>query len=58
MWRAAWPKLAAIALALAIWQVVVWTGWRPEYLLPAPGTVFGRLGELIADGTVLDGARS
>jgi len=54
VWRAAWPKLAAIALALAIWQVVVWTGWRPEYLLPAPGTVFGRLGELIADGTVLD----
>ncbi len=54
VWRAAWPKLAAVTLALAIWQIVVWTGWRPEYLLPAPGTVFGRLGELIADGTVLD----
>ena len=54
VWQATWPKLAAVTLALAIWQIVVWTGWRPEYLLPAPGTVFGRLGELIADGTVLD----
>ena len=30
------------------------SGWRPEYVLPAPATVFDRLGELIADGTVLD----
>ncbi|CAN5647680.1 hypothetical protein BH18ACT2_BH18ACT2_23260 [soil metagenome] len=32
---------------------MVWSGWKREYLLPAPGTVFGRLGELIGDGTVL-----
>ena len=54
IWSATWPKLAAIGLGLAIWQVVVWSGWRPEYALPAPSTVFERLGELIADGTVLD----
>jgi NitT/TauT family transport system permease protein len=54
IWSATWPKLAAIGLGLAIWQIVVWTGWRPEYALPAPATVFERLGELIADGTVLD----
>jgi NitT/TauT family transport system permease protein len=54
IWSATWPKLAAIGLALAIWQIVVWTGWRPEYALPAPATVFERLFELIADGTVLD----
>ena len=30
------------------------SGWRPEYVLPAPATVFERLGELIADGTVFD----
>jgi NitT/TauT family transport system permease protein len=53
-WTATWPKLAAVALALGIWQVVVWTGWREEYVLPAPATVLDRLGELIADGTVLD----
>lgn len=53
LWRAAWPKLAAVALAILVWQVVVWSGWRPEYALPAPWTVFERLGGLIADGTVL-----
>jgi NitT/TauT family transport system permease protein len=54
VWLATWPKLAAIALALGIWQVVVWSGWREEYVLPAPATVFDRLGELIADGTIAD----
>ncbi len=49
---ATWPKVAAIALGLLLWQIVVWSGWRPEYVLPAPATVFDRLGELIADGTV------
>src|SRR6476661_3169057 len=54
LWRITWPKLAAIGLALLIWQAVVWSGWRPEFVLPSPFTVFKRLGELIADGTVAD----
>ena len=54
IWLATWPKVAAIALALLLWQIVVWSGWRPEYVLPAPATVFDRLGELIADGTVFE----
>lgn len=29
VWRAAWPKLAAIALALCLWQLVAVSGWRP-----------------------------
>ena len=40
-----------------LWQLVVMSGWRPEYVLPAPATVFDRLGELIADGTVFDALR-
>ena len=54
IWRATWPKVVAIGLALLIWQLVVWSGWRPEFVLPSPFTVFARLGELIADGTVAD----
>ena len=53
-WAATWPKLAAVTLAIAVWQVVVWSGWKPEHILPSPATVFDRLGELIADGTVSD----
>lgn len=54
LWLLIWPKVAAVALALGVWQAVVWSGWRPEYVLPAPATVFDRLGELIADGTVFE----
>lgn len=57
VWLAVWPKVAATVLALGIWQLVVWSGWRPEYVLPPPATVFRRLGELIADGTVVDALR-
>ncbi len=41
-WRASWPKVAAIALALFAWQLVVWSGWRPTYVLPGPMTVLSR----------------
>ena len=42
VWRVTWPKVAAIALALFAWQVVVWSGWRPTYVLPGPMTVLSR----------------
>src|SRR5690348_4594320 len=44
-WSWLWPKLAAIALFLAAWQAIVWSGWRPDYLLPGPFPVFQRLGQ-------------
>jgi NitT/TauT family transport system permease protein len=44
-WGATWPKLAAIGLVLGIWQVVVWSGWKPDYVLPGPLPVLARLGE-------------
>ena len=45
LWSWLWPKLAALALFIAAWQVVVWSGWRPDYVLPGPVTVFQRLGQ-------------
>lgn len=38
-WRITWPKLAAIATALVVWQLIVLSGWRPTYLLPGPVAV-------------------
>jgi NitT/TauT family transport system permease protein len=40
VWAAAWPKLLAVALVLIVWQLIVWSGWKPEYVLPGPRTVF------------------
>jgi NitT/TauT family transport system permease protein len=34
VWSSLWPKLVAAAIALGIWQIVVWSGWRPA--LPGP----------------------
>ncbi len=52
VWTSVWPKLAAVALALAAWQLVVWTGWRPEYALPAPGTTLRQFAADIASGEI------
>src|SRR5579859_1067119 len=45
VWSWLWPKLAALALFIAVWQVVVWSGWRPDNVLPPPLPVFQRLFE-------------
>jgi len=45
VWSWLWPKLAALALFIAAWQLVVWSGWRPDYVLPGPLPVFQRLFE-------------
>ena len=41
-WAAAWPKLLAVALVLAIWELVTLSGWK-HYVLKGPGPVFSDL---------------
>ena len=43
-WSSLWPKLLAVALFVVAWQLVVWSRWRPEYLLPGPTTVVPTMG--------------
>jgi NitT/TauT family transport system permease protein len=54
IWSAAWPKLGAVAIALGLWQLVYWSGWRSEVVLPAPATVFKALFDDF--GTFVDAA--
>jgi len=54
LWSAVWPKVAAVTLALGIWQVVVWTGWKDPWILPGPGTVFDELVRLLPTGEFWD----
>ena len=51
LWDAAWPKLAAIALVLVGWQLIVLSGIKPTYVLPPPAEVLARLGESIQTAT-------
>ena len=43
IWAHVWPKVLAAGIFLAFWQIVVWSGWRPTYVLPGPATVFSTL---------------
>jgi NitT/TauT family transport system permease protein len=36
---AIWPKVAAIAVFIGIWQLIVYTGWQPPFVLPRPAAV-------------------
>jgi NitT/TauT family transport system permease protein len=51
-WSTTWPKLAALVLALLLWQGVVWTHWRPEFVLPGPGKVWDALFDQASRGTL------
>lgn len=41
--------LVAVAIFVTAWQVLVLSGWRPDYLLPGPLAVFERLGAIFVD---------
>lgn len=55
-WAITWPKLAAVAFVLGLWQAVVWSGWKPEHTFPAPGTVLNELWGRLTDGTLTEAA--
>ena len=55
VWATTWPKVAAPALALGLWQLAVASGWRPEFVLPAPATVFAKLGEIVTTAAFWEG---
>ncbi len=50
LWASVWPKLAAAGLAITVWQLVVWFGWKPDYVLPGPLPVFERLASDLRSG--------
>lgn len=50
-WSGTWPKVLAIAIVFAIWQIVYWSGWRDPWVLPDPATALGQLKEFLTEGT-------
>ena len=54
VWSNLWPKIGALVIGLFLWQVVVWSEWKPEYILPGPGKTFSTLWEMLREGTIWD----
>ena len=43
VWSATWPQVAAVAILLGLWQLVVLLELKDPWVLPGPATVFPRL---------------
>jgi NitT/TauT family transport system permease protein len=52
IWSAAWPKLAALVIGVGLWQLIVWSGWKPEVVLPGPAEVWRALVDQASRGTL------
>ncbi|WP_333754983.1 ABC transporter permease [Streptomyces sp. IBSBF 3352] len=48
------PPVTAVALVLAVWQVLVWAEVVPAYKLPSPSEVWGEVRDAWLQGTLLD----
>jgi NitT/TauT family transport system permease protein len=43
VWQSLWPKLLAIAIVLAVWELVYLASFKPHVVLPGPGEVLANL---------------
>ena len=50
VWSALWPRVSAVALVFAAWQVVTWSHIWPDYVLPGPVPVLGTLAQYATQG--------
>jgi NitT/TauT family transport system permease protein len=54
---AAWPKFAAVAIFVLLWQLVVWWGYKPRIIKP-PREVWSTAVELWRDGIITESIRT
>src|SRR5688572_1087560 len=58
LWSGTWPKLMALAIVVAIWQIVVWTGWKPDYSLAPPADVANELARMAGTDEFWNGLKN
>ncbi len=51
LWAGTWPKLTAVGLFLAFWQLVVTLKLKPEYVLPSPRSALGEFAHQLTQAT-------
>jgi NitT/TauT family transport system permease protein len=50
VWPRLWPKLAALVIVIGLWQLVVLSGWKEQFVLPGPGAVGSQLLDIVSTG--------
>ncbi len=53
LWTGAWPRLAAVVVAIGAWELLTVLKVKPSYVLPGPAPVFSRLVRDIGSGLLL-----
>jgi NitT/TauT family transport system permease protein len=48
-WAGLWPKVLAVALVIAVWELIHLTGWK-KYVLPGPGITLTNLWDQAGTG--------
>jgi NitT/TauT family transport system permease protein len=50
LWPRLWPKVAALVIVIGLWQLVVLSGWKEQFVLPGPAAVGKELLNIITTG--------
>ncbi len=56
-WSAAWPKAAALVVAVGVWQLIFVSGWKEPYQFESPEQAFQSLRTMFDKGTILTAIR-
>ena len=47
VWPRLWPKVAALVIVIGLWQLVVLSGWKEQFVLPGPAAVGKELLDIV-----------
>jgi NitT/TauT family transport system permease protein len=50
LWPRLWPKVAALVIVIGLWQLVVLSGWKEQFVLPGPAAVGKELLDIVTTG--------
>jgi NitT/TauT family transport system permease protein len=56
-WASLWPKVLAIIIVLAIWQLIHVSGWKKD-IFPGPGATLANLGDQLKTGLLWHAIRT
>ena len=56
-WASLWPKVLAVVIVLAVWQLIHLSGWKKD-IFPGPGATLANLGDQLKTGMLWHAIRT